>query len=77
MSEPLSRDVFHAVIDPMRADIQELIQVIRHQNGRVGTIETKVAVLEDRSPNRAASVWGGVAGLVGSALASFFQSGHK
>lgn len=76
MSEPLSRDVFHMVIDPMRADIQELVQIVRQQNGRVGTVETKVAILEDRSPGRAASVWGGVAGLVGSALASFF-SGHK
>lgn len=76
MSEPLSRDVFHMVIDPMRADIQELVQTVRQQNGRVGTIETKVAVLEDRSPGRVASIWGAIAGAFASGLAALL-SGQK
>ena len=76
MSEPLSRDVFHMVIDPMRADIQELVQIVRQQNGRVATVETKVAVLEDRSPSRVASVWGAIAGAFASGLAAL-MSGHK
>jgi hypothetical protein len=35
------------------------------QNGRVGTLESKVAVMEDRNPNRiAGAISAGVAGLI-------------
>jgi hypothetical protein len=35
------------------------------QNGRVGTLEAKVAVIEDRNPNRiAGAISAGVAGLI-------------
>jgi hypothetical protein len=39
------------------------------QNGRVGRLEQTVAVLEDRSPGRAAATAGTVAGAAVAALA--------
>lgn len=52
----------------IRAGIDELRQLQRAQNGRLGKAETRIAVLEDRSPGRSASIWGSVAGGVAGGL---------
>lgn len=65
--EHLTRSEFHYHMDLMRADINEIAQLLRAQNGRVGIAETKLAVLEDRaSPARVAS---GVSAVVSGAIA--------
>ena len=57
----LSRDEFLAHIEPLRRDIAELVRLQRDANGRIGKCEVRIAVLEDRSPNRA-GVMGGTIG---------------
>lgn len=65
MADNLSKDEFLAHIAPIREDIAELVRLLREQNGRVGKMETRVAILEDRSPNRVAS---GVSALVSGVI---------
>lgn len=50
MSEHLSKETFEAHIGPIREDIAEIIKLQREQNGRVGKAETRLAVLEERTP---------------------------
>jgi|DEB0MinimDraft_3_1074331.scaffolds.fasta_scaffold44357_3 hypothetical protein len=60
----LSRDEFLAHIEPLRCDISELVRLQREANGRIAKCEIRIAVLEDRSPNRA----GIMAGTVGASI---------
>jgi hypothetical protein len=50
----LSKEEFMAHMGPMREDIAELVRLQREQNSRVSKAETRIAVLEDRSPKREA-----------------------
>jgi hypothetical protein len=50
----LSKEEFMAHIGPMREDIAEMVKLQREQNSRVGKAETRIAILEDRSPKREA-----------------------
>jgi hypothetical protein len=70
----LSKEEFMAHMGPMREDIAELVKLWREQNGRVSKAETRIAILEDRSPKREAigisaivsAVVNGIAMWVGS-----------
>ena len=65
MPEHLTKDEFLAHIEPIREDIKQLVDLQREQNGRVSKNESRIAVLEDRSPSRvSASVSAVVSGLV-------------
>lgn len=66
-AEHLTKDEFLAHMGPIREDIKELVQLQRLQNGRVSKAETRLAILEDRSPGR-------IAGAV-SALISGIMTG--
>jgi hypothetical protein len=46
---------------------------VTKQNGRVGELEAKVAVLEDRSPSRQGGIWGAVGGVVAGFAASWLK----
>ncbi len=66
MSEHLTKPEFDAHMDPIRDDIKEIVGLLRAQNGRIYDAEKKIAVLEDRSPNRGAA---GVSALVSGIIA--------
>jgi hypothetical protein len=53
--------------------LRQLDEKLTTQNGRVGRLEQTVAVLQDRSPSRAAATAGVVAGGGVSVLALFFE----
>ena len=65
MADELSKSEFVAHIGPMREDIAELVKLQREQNGRMAVAETKIAVLEERSPKREA---GGISALVSAVI---------
>lgn len=65
MDEHLSKSEFIAHMGPIREDIAELVRLQREQNGRVSKTETRIAVLEDRSPGRVAS---GVSAVVSGVI---------
>ena len=50
MSENLSKETFEAHIGPIREDIATLVVLLREQNSRVSKSETRIAVLEERTP---------------------------
>ncbi len=50
MSENLSKDEFLAHIGPITKDIASLVVLLREQNSRVSKSETRIAVLEERTP---------------------------
>ena len=61
----LSREEFLAHVEPIRKNIDEIVQLQREQNGRVGKAEIRIAVLEDRAPARAGLISGSVgAGVI-------------
>lgn len=65
MAEHLTRDEFTAHMEPIKSDIKEIIQLQREANGRTSKNESRIAVLEDRSPGRvSASVSAVISGLV-------------
>ena len=74
MPEHLTKDEFLAHIEPIRKDIQEIVTLQREQNGRVGKVETRVAILEDRHPGRVAGSVSAVVSGVISGLAVWFSS---
>lgn len=61
---PVTKDDVKDLISPLRDDIQEIVALLREQNGRLRVAETEIAVLKDRSPNRAAAAWGGGAAAI-------------
>ena len=73
--EQLSRALFLATIEPIKDQIDELVTHHRAMNGRIRQAETKLAVLNDRSPNRVGLVAGStvaaIAGCVFAALQFF------
>lgn len=61
----LSHAEFLAHIEPIRRDVAEMVALQREANGRMAKAETRIAILEDRSPGRIGMMAGGaVAGLV-------------
>ena len=71
----LSKDEFLAHIGPIRDDIKEMMTLQREQNGRVGRVETRVAVLEERTPpSRVASVIAAVVSGAITGLGVWFSS---
>lgn len=50
MGEHLSKDEFLAHMGPIREDIKELVALQREQNSKVSKAETRIAVLEERTP---------------------------
>lgn len=62
-------DLFWQLLDERHNQVVSLLTELRdkvaQQNGRVATLERKVAILEDRSPGRVGMLAGGtVAGVV-------------
>lgn len=76
-NEQLSRALFLATIEPLKDQIDELVTHHRSMNGRIQRAETRLAVLDDRSPNRVGLVAGStvaaVAGVIFAAM-QFFSS---
>jgi hypothetical protein len=50
MSEHLNRDEFLAHIAPIREDIKELVSLQREQNSKVAKHDTRLTLLEERTP---------------------------
>lgn len=73
MVEPITRDEFLAHIEPIRQDIQELVQLQRQQNGRVARAEIDIAILKERTPHRTAAALGATAGTAAGALLHYLQ----
>lgn len=73
MSESISREEFLAHIEPIRDDIKEMVALQREQNGRVAKIETRVGILEDRAPTRAAAAVGAASGTIAGTLLTLVQ----
>ena len=46
--EQLSKELFLAVIGPLRDQVSELVTHQRALNGRVSRVETRIAILDDR-----------------------------
>ena len=68
--EQLSRDLFLATIEPLKSQIDELVMHQLPMNGRVQRAETRLAVMEDRSPGRVGMVAGStVAAIAGGVYA--------
>ena len=68
--EQLSHDLFLATIEPLKSQIDELVMHQRAMNGRVQRAETRLAVMEDRSPGRVGMVAGStVAAIAGGVYA--------
>ena len=61
----------------MKDDIKEAVGLLKEQNSRISKAETKIAVLEDRQPQRQAIVWGSGAGAfvgaIGLLIEYFFK----
>lgn len=70
----LTRLEFLAHMEPLKGDIQEIVQLQREQNSRVSKSETRIAVLEDRSPGRVASGVSAVVSGVITGLGIWFSS---
>jgi len=73
MVEPISRDEFLAHIEPIRGNIQELVQLQREQNGRVCKMDTRLGILEDRAPTRVAATIGAATGTFAGGIVTFLQ----
>lgn len=68
MSDHLSKGEFEAHILPMREDIKALVELQREANGRTGKIETRIAILEERSPGNPGRVASIVSAVVSGAI---------
>ena len=66
--EQLSRDLFLATINPLKSQIDELVTHQRSMNGRISRAETRIAVLDERSPNRVGLVAGSTVAAAGGAV---------
>ena len=72
--EHLTKDEFLAHMGPIREDIQELVKLFREQHGRVSKAETRIAVLEDRSPGRVSAGVSAIVSGVMTGLGVWFSS---
>jgi hypothetical protein len=74
MSDDVTLGEVNRNLQAMAGDVRELTAYVRAQNGRVGTLETKVAVLEamgQPTPNKRGVIVVGVGGAgIGAAVAS-------
>lgn len=71
--EHLSRALFLATIGPIKDQIDELVTHQRAMNGRIRLAETRLAVLDDRSPNRIGLVAGSTVAAVAGAIFAAMQ----
>ena len=60
-------------MDTQDAMLQEIREGVKTTNGRVNVLETKVAVLEERSPGRQGGIAGTVSGVIAGFLAGFVK----
>jgi hypothetical protein len=67
--EQLSKELFLAVIGPLRDQVSELVTHQRALNGRVSRAETRIAILDDRSPTRIGLVAGSTVAATVAAVA--------
>ena len=73
MADSISREEFLAHIEPIRRDVQELVMLQREQNGRVFKLDSRIAILEDRTPNRTAATIGAASGTIAGAILTALQ----
>lgn len=79
----MTDDFYRSLLDERHEQMLRLLTEVRDkitaQNGRVGTLETKVAVLEDRSPGRTAALSAGlISGVItGVAALLDYLMGHR
>lgn len=73
MADQLNKDEFLAHIGYVREDIAEMKLLQKEANGRTSTLESRVSVLEDRSPGRVSAVVSAVVSGVTSGLAIFLS----
>lgn len=68
MHEHISREEFQGWMERLHGDVRECRDHLRQQNGRLGTVESAVKVLESQSAiaKDPAARWG----AIGSALAA-------
>jgi hypothetical protein len=71
--EQLSKELFLAVISPLRDQVSELVTHQRALNGRVSRAETKIAILDDRSPTRIGLVAGSTVAALGAGVAGVLK----
>ena len=72
---PITREELTALLAPLKEGVDKCVEMLEEQNSRIHKAETRLAVLEDRQPNRQAGMWGASAGaFVGVliALAEYF-----
>ena len=60
----------HTQLVTLMTEVRDRVQV---QNGRIGTLERQVAVLEDRSPGRVGMLTGGIGAGIVAALYEMFH----
>lgn len=70
MPDPLTRDEFLAHLVPIRGRLDEVVGLQRLANGRASKVESRLAVLEDRSPHRASLIVGGASAAAVGGLAA-------
>lgn len=70
-------DLLRELLDERHTQVVALLTEVRDklatQNGRVGTLERQVAVLEERSTGRAAAISGGLVGGAITALGALAE----
>jgi hypothetical protein len=71
--EQLSRELFLATLGPLKDQIDEIVTHQREMNGRIRRAETRLAVLDDRSPNRVGLVAGSTVAAVAGTLFAAMQ----
>ena len=71
--EQLSKELFLAVIGPLRDQVSELVTHQRTLNGRVARAETKLAILDDRSPTRIGLVAGSTVAAMAAGVAGVLK----
>jgi hypothetical protein len=59
--------------DRVMDKLEEIATEAKRTNGRLTAAETKLAVLEERSPGKQGGAWGAVSGLLGGILAGLVK----
>lgn len=62
-----------AAIGDLKGDIAGTHERLDDLNGRTRAVETKVAVLEERSPSKQGGLWGSIGGLLAGFGAGFLR----
>jgi hypothetical protein len=76
MPDPDAKDValLHAKLDFIQTKLDDMIGHQKAMNGRVGRSETRLAVLEDRSPSRVGFVAGSTVAAVAGGIFAALQA---